>query len=231
MINAHHPNRRLQALRMHHPQVLHWLVHLSFAVVFVVAAIDFSMIPLPVPNATDLLLLALVARGGSPWFLVPSAVAGNILGAYTTWHVGSKGGKRALRHYSSIRLLKYVSVWMERHPILAALAFPLLPPPIPLSALVFAAGALGIARRRFFSAFTVALGLRYALLAWFGITYGRRFVRLWATTIHKWYPAMLWTLGAVSVVGIGFAAWHILAKRQTTARRARVTEGTVSRID
>jgi membrane protein YqaA with SNARE-associated domain len=231
MTDLRHPHPRLRALRMHHPQVFHWLVHLSFAGVFVVAVIDFSLIPLPIPNATDLLLLALVARGASPWVLVPSAVAGGILGAYTTWHVGSKGGRRALRRYGSIRLVKHLCVWMEHHPMLAALIFPMLPPPIPLSTFVLAAGALGVARRRFFAAFTVALTLRYSLLAWLGMTYGRRIVRLWAATIHRWSPALLWILGAPVVAGIGLAAWHVLAKRQGDARRPRVTEIGASGID
>lgn len=226
----HHPHPGLQALRIHHPQVLYWLVHLSFAGVFVVAVIDFSLIPLPVPNATDLLLLWLTARGGSPWFLVPSAVAGGILGAYTTWHLGRKSGRLALQRYSSVRLVKYLSAWMERHPILAALAFPMLPPPLPLSAFVLASGALGVARRRFFAAFTLSLSLRYVLLAWLGMAYGRRIVRLWAAAIHKWSPALLWTLGVLAVAGICFAAWHALAKRQADARHARVTEAAASGI-
>ncbi|HTW80693.1 MAG TPA: VTT domain-containing protein [Terracidiphilus sp.] len=226
-----HPHPRLHALRMHHPRVLYWLAHLSIPGVFVIAAIDFSLIPLPIPNATDLLLLAFVARGASPWFLVPSAVAGSMLGTYTTWHVGSKGGKRALRRYGSVRLVKRLCAWMERHPILAALAFPMLPPPVPLSALVLASGALGVARRRFFAAFTASLSLRYVLLAWLGMTYGRRIVRLWAAVIHKWSPAMLWTLGALVVAGIGFATWHALARRRADARLARVRETAVSGIN
>lgn len=229
MTDLRHP--RLRAFRMHHPRVLHWLVHLSFAGVFVVAVIDFSLIPLPIPNATDLLLLALVARGASPWLLVPSAVAGGILGAYTTWHVGSKGGRRVLRRYGSIRLVKHLCAWMERHPVLAALAFPMLPPPIPLSAFVLASGALGVAQRRFFAAFTVSLSLRYSLLAWLGMVYGRRIVRLWAAAIHNWSPALLWTLGALAVAGIGFAGWHALARRQGDARNACVTEVATSGFD
>lgn len=231
MTHTHHPHPRLQALRIHHPQALHWIVHLSSAGILVVAAIDFSLIPLPVPNATDLLLLALVARGGSPWLLVPAAVAGSVLGAYTTWHLGQRGSRRTLKRFGSLKLIKHVSAWIERRPLLAALAFPMLPPPIPLSMFVLAFGALGVARRRFFAAFTVTLSVRYALLAWLGMTYGRRVVRLWAATMHKWSPNLLWTLGAVVLAGIGFVAWHVVAKRQAVAREVRVTEVAVSDID
>lgn len=226
-----HPHRRLLALRMHHSRALHWLAHLSIPGVFVVAAIDFSVIPLPVPNATDLLLLWLAAHGGSPWFLVPSAVAGSILGAYTTWHVGWKSGRRVLHRYSSVRLVKHLSAWMERHPVLAALVFPMLPPPIPLTTFVLAAGALGIARRRFFAAFAASLSLRYALLAWLGVTYGRHVVRLWAAVIRKWSPSLLWVLVALLIAGAGFAVWSIIDRRRAAARQVSVTEAVISSID
>ncbi|MGB6134294.1 MAG: VTT domain-containing protein [Acidobacteriaceae bacterium] len=231
MIDVDHPHHRLLALRMHHPQALHWLVHLSFLGVFVVAAIDFSLVPLPVPNATDLLLLWLTAGGGNPWFLVPSAVAGSVLGAYTTWHVAHKSGQRMLRRYSSMRLVKHLSSWMKRNPVLAALALPMLPPPIPLTAFVLAAGALGVARRRFFAAFTVSLTLRYALLAWLGVTYGRHFVRLWASAIRRWSPSLLWVLAALLVTSVAVGGWWVWARLRTTARQVSITETPISRIE
>jgi len=225
MTDSNHPHR-LRAFRIHHPRALHWLVHLTVPGVFVVAAIDFSLIPLPIPNATDLLLLWLAARGGSPWFLVPTAVAGSVLGAYTTWHVAHKSGRRVLRRYSSVRLVKRLSVWMERNPVLAALALPMLPPPIPLTAFVLAAGALGVARRRFFVAFTVSLSLRYALLAWLGVMYGRHFVRAWASAIRRWSPSILWVLAALVIAGLGSVVW-----REWARRRLSVTEATVPGLD
>lgn len=223
MIDVDHPHHRLLALRLHHPRALHWLVHLSFLGVFVVAAIDFSLIPLPVPNATDLLLLWLAARGMSAWLLVPSAVAGSVAGAYTTWHVAHKSGRRLLRRYNSTGLVKHVSAWMERHPVLAALVFPLLPPPIPLTAFVLAAGALGVARRRFFTAFATSLTLRYALLAWLGVTYGRHIVRMWTVEIRKWSPSLLWVLATLLVAGAGSAAWRAWARRRVTDTEAAVS--------
>lgn len=165
MTYSDHPHHRLRAFRVHHPRALRWLVHLSVPGVFVLAAVDFSLIPLPVPNATDLLLLWLSAHRESPWFLVPAALAGSLLGAYSTWHVAHKGGRRLLRRYSSVPLVKPLSAWMERHPMVAALGFPMLPPPFPLTAFVLAAGTLGVAPRRFFAAFAASLSVRYILLA------------------------------------------------------------------
>jgi len=97
----------------------HWIMHLGALGLFFVAVIDSSVIPLPLPGSTDLLLLWLVAHSGDPWLLAPCAVAGSILGGYTTWHIGRRGGEDALRHYVPARLLGPIVGWVERHPVLA----------------------------------------------------------------------------------------------------------------
>jgi hypothetical protein len=49
---------------------------------FSVAVIEFSVIPLPLPGSTDLLLLwlLLVAHSGDPRLLAPCAITGSALG-------------------------------------------------------------------------------------------------------------------------------------------------------
>jgi membrane protein DedA with SNARE-associated domain len=127
----------------------HWLTNLGALGLFSVAVIDSSVIPLPLPGSTDLLLLWLVAHSGDPWLLAPCAIAGSILGGYTTWHIGRRGGEKALRHYVPARLLRRIVRWVERHPVLAVFVPALLPPPIPLLPFALASGALGVSRKRF----------------------------------------------------------------------------------
>lgn len=74
----------------------HWLTHLGSLGLFAVAVVDSSVIPLPLPGSTDLLLLWLVSHHGDPWLLAASAIAGSILGGYTCWSTGRKGGEAAL---------------------------------------------------------------------------------------------------------------------------------------
>src|SRR5271157_6612182 len=93
------------ALRMRSPLMPHWLTHLGVLGLFSVAVLDSSVIPLPLPGSTDLLLLLLVAHNGDPWLLAVNAVAGSILGGYTAWHVGRRGGEAALRQYVPARRL------------------------------------------------------------------------------------------------------------------------------
>ena len=58
---------QLRAPLLHHPLMPHWLTHLGALGVFSVAVVDSSVIPLPLPGSTDLLLLWLVANRGDPW--------------------------------------------------------------------------------------------------------------------------------------------------------------------
>ena len=78
-----------------HPSLLpHWLTHLGALGLFAVAVVDSSVIPLPLPGSTDLLLLWLVAHRGNQWLLASMAISGSLLGGYTTWNVGRRGAKR-----------------------------------------------------------------------------------------------------------------------------------------
>jgi membrane protein YqaA with SNARE-associated domain len=63
---------------------------------FAVSVIDSSIIPLPVPGSSDLLLILLVAHRANPVLMAIAAILGSILGGYLTWGTGSKGGEAAL---------------------------------------------------------------------------------------------------------------------------------------
>ena len=205
-----------------------WLTQWGALGIFAVAVIDFSIVPLPLPNVTDLLLLWLVSHGGSPWALVPSAVAGGIVGAYTTWHVGWKGGRPILRRYRSVSLLEPVLQWMERHPISSALLLPLLPPPVPLTPLVLVSGATGVPRRSFFPAFTVALSLRYVLVACLGEIYGRHILRLWAWVLRKWSGPLLWIVVALLLGAAAYSIWRTYIQNRCARSKTEAVEVTAS---
>jgi membrane protein YqaA with SNARE-associated domain len=195
----------------------YWLTHLGALGLFFVAVVDSSVIPLPLPGSTDLLLLWLVAHGGDPWLLASCAVAGSILGGYTTWHIGRRGGEEALRHYVPARLLAPIVGWVERHRILAVFLPALLPPPIPLLPFALASGALGVSRRRFLAVFGTARSLRYSFIAWLGVTYGRNIVRLWSGSLQKWSTPLLCGFVGLLIVGACFGIWKIRGLRKIDA--------------
>ena len=208
--------------------VPHWLAHLGAFGLFAVAVVDSSIIPLPLPGSTDLLLLWLVAHGGDPWLLAPFAIAGSILGGYTTWHIGRRGGEAALRHYVPARFLRRVVAWVEHHRILAVFVPALLPPPIPLLPFALASGALGVSRRRFVAVFGAARTLRYSLVAWLGVTYGRRVVRIWSGTLERWSTPLMCVFVGLIGAGVCFGAWKIRGLRKADAARKLELQGGVA---
>lgn len=210
-------------LPRHSLAVPRWLLHLGAAGLFLVAVIDSSVVPLPLPGTTDLLLLWLVAHSGNPWLLTSIAVAGSILGGYTSWQIGRKGGKPALNRYVPPYLLSRIAVWMEHHPILAVFLPAILPPPIPLSPFLLASGALGVSRNRFLAVFGVARCLRYSFIAWLGAVYGRHMVRVWAGTLQRWSTPLLCVFVAMLVAGIGLGIWKARGLRQRNADEKAVT--------
>ncbi len=204
-------------LRVDHSLAPHWLTHLGAFGLFSVAVVDSSVVPLPLPGSTDLLLLWLVAHNRDPWLLAPCAIAGSILGGYTTWHIGRRGGEAALRHYVPARLLGPIVEWVERHRILAVFLPALLPPPIPLLPFALASGALGVSRRRFLAVFGAARSLRYSFIAWLGVTYGRGIVRLWSGSLQKWSAPLLCVFMVLLVAGVCFGIWKVRGLRKIDA--------------
>jgi membrane protein YqaA with SNARE-associated domain len=205
----------------HHALVPHWLTHLGALGLFSVAVVDSSVIPLPLPGSTDLLLLWLVAHGGDPWLLAASAITGSILGGYTTWHVGKKGGQAALRRYLPARFLDRIVGWVERHPALAVFLPSMLPPPFPLSPFVLASGALGVPIKRFLIVFGAGRALRYSLVAWLAVAYGRHVVRLWSGTLQKWSTPILWTFAVIAVCGICVGIWKLRQARSAETAQTK----------
>jgi membrane protein YqaA with SNARE-associated domain len=219
---------QLAALRVHQEPVPHWLTHLGVMGLFTVAVIDSSVIPLPLPGSTDLLLLWLVAHSGDPLLLAASAIAGSLVGGYTTWQIGKRGGEAALRRYIPVRLLGRIVRWVERNPVLAVFVPAVLPPPIPLLPFALAAGALGVSRNRFMLVFGAARSLRYSFVAWLGVTYGRKLVRMFSGTLQKWSTPLLCVFTGLLVAGLCFGIWKIrgLRKIETAETCTLSAEGT-----
>jgi len=192
-----------------------WLTHLGILGLFAVAVIDSSVIPLPLPGSTDLLLLWLVSNSGNPWLLAPCAVAGSIVGGYTSWAAGRKGGEAALRRHVPARLLRRIVGWVERHRILAVFLPALLPPPIPLLPFALAAGALGVSRKRFLTVYGAARSLRYSLGAWLGVAFGPEIARIWTGTLRAWSTPLLSVFVGLMFVSFLYGVWKLRVFRKS----------------
>lgn len=198
----------MRLVLQHHKSLLpHWLIHFGLLGVFGVAVIDASVIPLPLPGSSDLLVLLLTAHRGNPWLAVAAGVLGSLAGGYFTWSAGKRGGEAMLNRYASERLLKRIKQWMNHNGALTVGIACVLPPPLPLMPFLLAAGAFGISRARYMISLGIARSVRYGLIAWLGATYGRMVVRAWSRYLAGWADVILWSFVGLLIAAALVAVW------------------------
>jgi membrane protein DedA with SNARE-associated domain len=70
-----------------------------------------------------------------------------------------------------------------------------------------AAGALGVTRGRFLTAFTLARAARYSFVAWLGVLYGHQMVRWWNHYLARYSGAIGWAILALFIAAFGWGFW------------------------
>ncbi len=191
----------------------HAFVHLLFSLglvgVFLVSIVDSSFVPLPLPGMTDIMLVLFAAQHANVWLLVLISTVGSALGGLFSHKVGQSGGMAFIEKRTPKKIFKRVTGWMESHAILAVALPAILPPPMPLSPFVLAAGALNMSRKKFMITFTGSRFLRHAFAVWLGVHYGKSVLVLWNRFSATWGVPILifvWTGIAISV---GYAFWQL----------------------
>jgi len=196
---------------------------------FGLALVDSSMIPIPLPGSTDLLLIWLTSeRNATPLsalVLAFCAFSGSLIGGYLAWATGKKGGEAALARYIPKRFLSRIAGWMNTNGSWTLGLVVLLPPPVPLMPFVVAAGALGVSRTRFFVFYSVGRLLRYGFLAWFGVTYGRRVVRTWLGSLGGWTSTLVWIYVGITSLGVLYGLYKWRKTRRETGSPSEATPG------
>ncbi|MGC1158459.1 MAG: VTT domain-containing protein [Acidobacteriaceae bacterium] len=205
----------------HHRLIPAWVLHFGLAGLFIVAALDAAPIPLPIPASTDILILVLGAHGESPWLLAPVAVAGGLLGAWLTWKTGKKGGEAMLDRYLSKRLRATIKGRIRHHGTLTVFIASILPPPIPLTPFLLAAGALGVSRKQLLIAIGIGRSVRYGTEAALSLIYGRRILRWFNRYLAGWSSVILYTFLALLVAAIVFGIWKYRRDQRRPARPTR----------
>ena len=192
-----------------HPLV-HFFFHLGLAGLLVISAVDSSFIPLPIPGITDIMIIVYAANKTNVFLLVGMATVGSALGGLFSHAVGQAGGKQFLEKNVPKVVLKRVTVWMDAHSIWSVALPALLPPPMPLSPFVLAAGASNMSRKKFMWAFTVSRFVRHSIAAWLGVHYGRGIVKLWNEFSAKWGLPFLIVLWTVIIAFTAIAIWRLV---------------------
>jgi len=198
---------------------LHLLFSFGLFGVFLVSIVDSSFVPLPVPGVTDIMIIIMAAQHQSAILLVLLATMGSALGGYFSHLVGQRGGMAFLEKRVPPRIFKRVCQWMESHAILSVALPAILPPPMPLSPFVLAAGALNMSRKKFMIAFTISRCLRHIIAAWLGVHYGRHIIRLWNGLSAKYATPVLIVLWVGIAMSCAFAFWQLYKTSRTVGVR------------
>jgi len=189
--------------------LIHLLLSLGLTGMFLVSVVDSSFVPLPIPGMTDIMLVVYAAQHANPWLLIAIATTGSALGGLFSHKVGQAGGLAFIEKRTPPRIFKSVTGWMESHAILAVALPAILPPPMPLSPFVLAAGALNMSRKKFMITFTASRLARHAIAVWLGVHYGKHVLVLWrkfSTTWGTTILAVVWTLIAIT---LAYAIWQL----------------------
>ncbi len=139
--------------------------------IFLAAFLDSSFLSLPEIN--DLLVVtSAAAHPETAWISVLLATLGSVAGCAVLFVLGRRGGDAFLvRRFGVERTARARDLFHRFGPL--ALAVPaILPPPMPFKIFVIAAGVFGFPWPKFLITVLVARGVRYAVWAVLGATYG-----------------------------------------------------------
>jgi membrane protein YqaA with SNARE-associated domain len=189
--------------------LVHLLLGFGIFGVFLVSIVDSSFVPLPLPGITDIMIIVLAAQHNSWLLLILLATAGSALGGYFSYQVGQRGGMAFLEKHVPPRIFKRVCEWMSSHAILSVALPAILPPPMPLSPFVLAAGALKMSQKKFMITFTASRAMRHAIAAWLGIHYGRHILRIWNAISAKYATPVLIVIWTLIIVSAAIAFWKL----------------------
>jgi membrane protein YqaA with SNARE-associated domain len=210
------------ATPQHHPNAfVHLALSFGLIGIFLVSIVDSSFVPLPIPGITDIMIVVMAAQHANLFLLVGAATAGSALGGLFSHQVGQRGGMAFLEKHIPSRIFKQVTSWMEAHAILSVALPAVLPPPMPLSPFVLAAGALNMSRRKFLATFTISRFLRHAAAAAIGVYYGPHVVHLWNVFTRKYGLTILIALWSVILISVGIAFWKLYRTSRAVGVRAR----------
>jgi membrane protein YqaA with SNARE-associated domain len=189
-----------------------WIYRLGGVGFIPLGILDNSIIPLP--GSMDLLTIFLSSRTGAIWpYYALMATIGSLIGGYVTYRLARKGGKEALKRRFPSRTLDKVYKSFDRWGF-GAIAIPaMLPPPVPITPSLLAAGALQYPAKKFMLALALGRTVRYTLLAFLAARYGRRIM---SSIVRFGHPVPIAIIAATIIAGL-ILMYYVQGKRQTPA--------------
>jgi len=170
------------------PSIRHLLgLFLQFGVfgLLLLAIADDSFLFIPI--GSDLLMVVLVARHHDQLpVCVLAAATGSTIGVVLLDLVCRKGGEEGLKRLMKPKLLDYLKRRMKRHAAAALIVSCLAPPPFPFGVFIAAASAFQYPRPRLMVLVFIARAVRFSLVGWAAIYFGRRILRVANSTEFLW---------------------------------------------
>ncbi len=187
-----------------------WLERLGGLGLILLGLADNSVVPMP--GSMDALTIVLSAHQKAWWpYYAVMATIGGVVGGYTTYALGAKGGEAAIEKKLPKKKADRIYKIFNKYGFWSLFVPALMPPPIPYSPFLLVAGALKYSRRKFFIAVTTARAIRYTLLAWLGSIYSKQIFGFF----HRYYRPAFWTLLTLAILGgLAAAFWTWKRKRQ-----------------
>jgi membrane protein YqaA with SNARE-associated domain len=192
--------------------VRRWIFHLGGLGFIPLGLIDSSLIPLP--GSMDVLTILLSARKQELWlYYALMATVGSVIGGFVTYRLARKGGKETLERKFPAGTLEKVYGIFGRWGFGAIAIVALLPPPAPMVAFVFAAGAMQYSVKKFLVALTLGRFVRYSILAFLAARYGQRMLRVISQYRH---PVLIAVIGLIAAA-MAALIFMLVSKRKKRA--------------
>ncbi len=177
------------------------------------AMVDTSSIPVPI----DALVIAYVARDHRKFLIYClMAALGSAIGSLVPYYIGRAGGelfllKRINRHrYETLRDR------FERQEFLAIMVPAMMPPPMPVKVIEFAAGVFEMKPLWYFGAVFAGKFLRFFLEAVVTIFYGPEILETFTRTMHEHLGYVLGGIGVLAALLVLYVVRKLFGRRRGT---------------
>jgi membrane protein YqaA with SNARE-associated domain len=195
--------------------LLTFFLNLGSLGILLVSIADDSFLFLPI--GSDLLTVILVARNHNRLLLyVLAGAVGSAIGVFILDLVCRKGGEALLTRLVKPRLLGYLKQKMEKHAAMVVIVTCLAPPPFPFGAAIAVASAFQYPRIRLVSLVLGARAIRYSLIGWAALYFGRRVIRIADSTQFEWFMAAFIAFCAIGSVA-SVIQWVRIGKTRAQA--------------
>ena len=192
--------------------IFHTLAPLGPWGVFAIAAVDGSLLGMPV----DAVVAGYVYYHQSSFiFYVLMASAGSALGSLAVYAIGYFGGEAVLRKRISEERFNRIHASFEHHEFWALMFPAMLPPPTPFKLFVLAASAFEMRLSHFLAAIFAGRFVRFFILAILTIRFGPQFVQFAGSILRQHWRWVL--VAAVTAIVLALVVWW--RKRKNASRR------------